>query len=160
MMGNPGKRPLNDNEPKPSGIAKCPRRELTGEARKHWRRVMKVLAPLALASDADADAIAAYAVARARWGKAQVEIAKLGEIVVFRGRPLQNPWLAVAASAEQTMLRVAAEIGLTASARTRLFASPIAHPLSLAASRSIADSFFDDEVEDSFFKDESDTSVQ
>ena len=154
MLGNPGHRKLNENEPKPAGTAKCPRRQLTGEARKHWRRVVKVLAPLALATDADADAIAVYCAARARWGKAQEEIAKLGEVVVFRGRPIQNPWLAIASSAEQIMLRVAAEIGLTASARTRLFASPVAPtpqpstPSAERADSNIADAFFESGFED------------
>ena len=43
LQGNPGKRPLNQNEPKPIKRApKCPT-WISSEAKKEWRRMCKQL---------------------------------------------------------------------------------------------------------------------
>lgn len=48
LEGNPGKRPLNKNEPKPKQIApKCPS-WLEPDAKKEWRRLSKELETMGL----------------------------------------------------------------------------------------------------------------
>lgn len=56
LEGNPGKRPLNANEPKPEKKSpKCPS-WLEPEAKKEWRRMAKVLERLGVLTEIDAAA--------------------------------------------------------------------------------------------------------
>ena len=140
-------RKLNPDEPKVNGVARCPK-QLSLEARRHWRRIARTLEPLGLLSVADNDSFSILCTALARWNKAQAEIAKLSEVVAFRGRPMQNPWLMVANAAEQTILKMAGEFGLSPSARTRLFASPLAPiPSSQPMDHDAAERYFIDQVD-------------
>lgn len=77
LEGNPGKRALNKNEPKPKvKVPSCPR-HLVGEARKEWRRISKELLTLNLLTEIDRAALAAYCQAWARWVYAEEKIAGL-----------------------------------------------------------------------------------
>ena len=46
-QGNPGRRPLNNNEPKPTGIPQCPS-HLNEVAKREWRRIAPELIALGL----------------------------------------------------------------------------------------------------------------
>lgn len=60
LEGNPGKRPLNKNGPKPKKIApKCPA-WLLPDAKKEWRRLSKELETIRLLTGVDMDAFAGY----------------------------------------------------------------------------------------------------
>jgi P27 family predicted phage terminase small subunit len=121
MLGNPGKRPLNEGEPKPTGVPKCPRQFLSPLARKEWKRIAKELAPLGLLTNVDRSAMAIYCAAWARWTEAHENIVKFGEVIkTHNGNPIQNPYRAIANRAEETILKVAAEFGMTPSARSRI----------------------------------------
>lgn len=53
LEGNPGKRPLNKNEPKPKQTApKCPS-WLEPDAKKEWRRLSKELESMGLLTEVD-----------------------------------------------------------------------------------------------------------
>ena len=61
LEGNPGKRPLNELEPKPKKKApKCPG-WLDAEAKTEWRRVAKQLEELGVLTEVDMAAFAAGA---------------------------------------------------------------------------------------------------
>jgi phage terminase small subunit len=60
LQGNPGKRPLNENEPKPPPRLPRSPEHLSEEAKKEWRRAGKFLFQLGLVSDIDRAAFAAY----------------------------------------------------------------------------------------------------
>jgi P27 family predicted phage terminase small subunit len=118
-MGNPGKRTLNKSEPKPGGLPRCPA-HLSKEAKQEWRRVVKILGPLKLATAADRAALAIYCAAWARWIAADA-IASLREVISTKsGNAIQNPFRSVANRAEEIMLKAAAEFGMTPSSRSRL----------------------------------------
>ena len=58
LEGNPGKRPLNKNEPKPKAKApKCPP-WLESDAKKEWRRLSKELEAMGLLTQVDMAAFA------------------------------------------------------------------------------------------------------
>lgn len=60
LAGNPGKRPINKNEPKPPPIApKCPG-WLNKEGKKEWKRIAPLLERLGLLTEADMANLAAY----------------------------------------------------------------------------------------------------
>jgi P27 family predicted phage terminase small subunit len=132
LNGNPGKRPLNDSEPRPpSGAPTCPA-HLDAEAKKEWRRVAKLLDGMGLLAKTDRAALAGYCVAYSRWVKAELILRDTGEILKAKdsGQPFQNPWLAVANRAQEQMSKYLAEFGLTPSSRVRLHAAPAAPQLS------------------------------
>lgn len=60
LEGNPGKRPLNENEPQPApGAPTCPR-WLLPEARKEWKRIAPELERIGLLTRIDRAALATY----------------------------------------------------------------------------------------------------
>ncbi|WP_337531429.1 phage terminase small subunit P27 family, partial [Zhenhengia sp.] len=81
LEGNPGKRALNDTEPKPEKKApKCPT-WLNKEAKKEWKRIATELEALGILTEVDMAAFAGYCQAYARWKEAEEFIAKHGTII-------------------------------------------------------------------------------
>jgi len=71
LHGNPGKRPLNTNEPQPElGIPELPTM-LNGEALLEWHRITVELLQLGLMTKVDRAALAAYCQAWGRWVEAE-----------------------------------------------------------------------------------------
>jgi len=120
LKGNPGKRPINMNEPKPSGIATCPE-HLNALAREEWNRVSTELIALGLLTSVDRAAFAAYCAAYARWVDAEEKLAQTAAVVRTQsGNAIQNPYVGVANRAMEIMHKFASEFGLTPSSRSRL----------------------------------------
>ncbi len=121
LRGNPGKRRLNDAEPRPAGAApSCP--SYLGEvARKEWKRLAKELADLGLLTRIDRGQLAAYCQAHALWLEAVQALGRYGTMVKSpNGYPMQSPYVAVANKQVDIMVRIAAEFGMTPSSRTRI----------------------------------------
>jgi P27 family predicted phage terminase small subunit len=122
LAGNPGRKRINDREPRPPAEApSCPQ-HLSAEGRREWRRICAQLRHMGLLSACDRAALAAYCAAWARWSKAEAKIKSLGEILRTKktGSEYLNPWLSVAQKSMILMLRFLTEFGLTPSSRTRL----------------------------------------
>lgn len=121
LEGNPGKRPINQKEPKPKPVApKCPA-HLNPRAKKEWRRIAVDLEPLGLLTQVDRAALAAYCVAYSRWVEAEDMIRKHGMLVKSpNGYPMQSPYLAIANKAVEQMKGFLTEFGMTPSSRSRL----------------------------------------
>lgn len=121
IEGNPGKRPLPPNEPKPMVAApSCPK-HLKPKAKAEWRRISKQLLKLGLLTQVDRAVLAAYCQSWARWVEAEEEVAKRGDVVATtKGNWIQNPYLSVANKAREAMTKLAAEFGMTPSSRTRV----------------------------------------
>lgn len=133
LAGNPGKRPMNEREPRPhAGMPTCPK-HLTGEARREWRRMGRELLALGVLTSVDRAALAAYCLAWGRWVEAEGQVAKLGTIVkTANGNLIQNPYLAVANRAMEQMTKLAGEFGMTPSSRSRVHAQAPSDEPSLA----------------------------
>jgi phage terminase small subunit len=70
ITGNPGKRPLNQNEPRPEiAVPPCPP-ELSPAAQREWHRLVGDLAALNLMTNFDRAVLAAYCGAYALWAEA------------------------------------------------------------------------------------------
>jgi P27 family predicted phage terminase small subunit len=121
LTGNPGKRPLNANEPKPkSEIPECPA-ELGTVARKEWNRLVGELASLRMITNLDRAALAAYCGAYALWAEATEALQKYGTMVKSpSGYPIQSPYVAVANRQAEIMMRIASEFGFTPASRSRI----------------------------------------
>lgn len=121
LEGNPGKRPLNQNEPKPKPIApKCPS-WLDKEAKREWKRVAPELERLGLLTVVDGAALAAYCQAYARWKQAEEIIKREGMTVTTEsGYVMPHPAVKIAEKAQQLIKAFCAEFGLTPSSRSRM----------------------------------------
>lgn len=125
LEGNPGKRPLNRNEPQFSGEVTCPK-HLNKIAKSEWKRVSKELSAQGLLTTVDRSTLAAYCTNYARWVEAEENLAKPNTKLVYvtkSGYPLPNPFIAVAKTAMDQMHKFAIEFGFTPSSRSRLSVS-------------------------------------
>lgn len=131
LEGNPGKRALNEKEPKPdAAIPECPK-HLTGEARKEWDRVTHELYDLGILTKIDRGALAAYCQAWLDFVYASGKVDEEGEVittqkldkegnVIGEGGKYLNPWVGIKQSAMDRVVRIGAEFGMTPASRTRI----------------------------------------
>ena len=124
LEGNPGKRPLNENEPiPPKGNIKCPT-WLLPEAKKEWKRLAASLEAMGVLTMADLAAFAGYCQAYARWKEAEEFITQHGTIVKTpSGYWQQVPQVSIAQTYLKIMNKFAEQFGLTPSSRSRIIAS-------------------------------------
>lgn len=129
IQGNPGRRPLNKNEPKPPIARPAPPAFLGETACGEWQRLVDRLADIGLMTDIDVAALAAYCQAYARWVNAEEALARFAErdpvnhgliIKTSNGNAIQSPLVGAANTAMQLMHKFAIEFGMTPAARTRL----------------------------------------
>ena len=123
LEGNPGKRPLNKNEPKPTEKAPpCPK-WLEPEAKKEWRRLAKKMEQLGVLTEVDMAAFAGYCQAYARWKEAEEFITQHGSILRTKSGYVQPvPQVSIAQTYLKIMNRFAEQFGLTPAARSRIIA--------------------------------------
>lgn len=125
LKGNPGRRPLNGNEPKPKkGAPSCPT-WLNAEAKREWRRIVPELERLGLLTLVDRAALAAYCQSYARWQQAEKVIEKQGMTMATpQGFEVARPEVAIARQQMQLVHKFATEFGLSPSSRSRVNAKP------------------------------------
>jgi P27 family predicted phage terminase small subunit len=121
LTGNPGKRPLNQREPRPEvSVPECPT-ELGPVARREWDRLAGELSTLRLLTNLDRAALAAYCGAYALWAEATEAIQKYGTMVKSpSGFPIQSPYVSIANRQAEIMMRIASEFGFTPASRSRI----------------------------------------
>lgn len=124
LEGNPGKRPLNEHEPKPEKKApKCPA-WLEPEAKKEWKRMTKTLEAIGVLTQVDATAFAGYCQAYARWKEAEEFLSKHGTIFKTPSGYIQQvPQVSIAQTYLKIMKDFCSEFGLTPAARSRISVS-------------------------------------
>lgn len=130
LSGNPGKRPLNEHEPKPRPIAPKRPSWLVGEARREWERVAPALEKLGLLTEIDGAALATYCQSYSIFVQATKEVrkhqreAKKLTITYTNKAGFENeiphPSIKVARDAAATMKSFMTEFGLTPSSRGRI----------------------------------------
>lgn len=126
LEGNPGKRPLNENEPTPrelTGVPPCPM-HLTGWARKEWHRVAEELTLCHILSKLELSLLEMYCEAIGRFHDAQaalkkIDISKLAEGDVSQKQTVRI-LLGMIREANVTAKAIGSELGITPSSRTRL----------------------------------------
>jgi P27 family predicted phage terminase small subunit len=125
LTGNPGKRPLNGQEPLPKrGRPVCPA-FLSAGAKSQWRRLVPELDRLGLLTLVDSGALAAYCQAWDEFRQATITLNKEGRIVSGAlGGLKSHPAVAQQRSAWKGIQAFAALFGLDPSSRTRLKVPP------------------------------------
>lgn len=121
LTGNPGKRPMNKDEPMPEAtIPECPA-ALGPVARQEWDRLAGELGKLKLLTNLDRAALAAYCGAYALWAESTEAIQKYGTMVKSpSGYPIQSPYVSIANRQAEIMMRIASEFGFTPASRSRI----------------------------------------
>ena len=129
ITGNPGKHPINRDEPRPEpAIPECPP-ELGPAAQTEWNRLVGELASLRVLTNLDRAALAAYCGAYALWAEATEAIRKFGVMVKSpSGYPIQSPYVSIANRQAEIMMRIAGEFGFTPASRGRISTPSPAEP--------------------------------
>jgi P27 family predicted phage terminase small subunit len=121
LHGNPGKRPINQKEPKPAPIAPKWPQHLDKEAKKEWKRITPELEAIGLLTRIDMAALAAYCQSYSRWVEAEKMIRKHGMLVKTpNGYPQVSPFLVIVNKSIEQMKSFLTEFGMTPSSRSRI----------------------------------------
>jgi P27 family predicted phage terminase small subunit len=131
LRGNPGRRPLNKNEPEPSAPLEPPPAPefLSDYACAEWDRIAKELFRLRLLTGFDIAPLAAYCEAYAAWrtaveklkeAAARDPVAAALTVTTRHGGVMQNPLFLSMRQAANDMVRYASEFGFTPAARSRV----------------------------------------
>lgn len=130
LEGNPGHRPLNQNEPVPVYKAPpCPKM-LGPEAKREWRRLAKTLENMHVLTELDLAVFATYCDAFEQWKKATEFINTRGSVIRTPSGYLQQiPQVSIAQTYAKIMNRCAEQMGLTPSARSRIIAGNSSAPV-------------------------------
>lgn len=127
LKGNPGKRALPKNEPKPErpdGVP-APPKYLDKVAKQEWRRIAPELYRLGLLTNIDITALAGYCALFSRWQECESKIKKEGMVFVTDKRnAIHHPYAAIASKSLDQMKAFLTEFGMTPSSRTRISVSP------------------------------------
>lgn len=131
IEGNPGKRRLKANEPKPArAMPTCPA-HLSPTAKAEWKRLGRQLHTLGLLSELDRAALAAYCQAYGRWAEAEKKLKETPLLLKTPAGYVQpSPWLSVANKQLELMLRFMGELGLSPASRSRVTTTPSLAPTS------------------------------
>lgn len=124
ITGNPGKRPLNENEPRPRLALPSVPPHLTDEAKVEWGRVANELYDLGMLTHLDRAVLASYCQYYASWCKYTEASERAPLVKGSKGQPALSPYVKLANQAYQNMLKAAVELGITPSARSRVSAIP------------------------------------
>ncbi len=121
LAGNPGHRALNASEARPRVLMpKCPA-VLQGEARSEWRRISRKLFAAGLLTELDGAALTAYCLAWGRLVDAEQKLREFGHVIKApSGYLVPSPYLAIANKAQEQMVRILVEFGMTPASRSRI----------------------------------------
>lgn len=121
LAGNPGKRALPKNEPKPVGELSEPPPWFTESQKEGWNYAIKN-APPGLLKNLDRSVLSVWVVSEDLHRQASEKIAAFGMITKSpdKGVPMQNPFLPILNKQAQIMLKAAGDLGFTPAGRTRI----------------------------------------
>jgi len=127
LAGNPGKRALNQDEPRLPEFDKAPAPPpyLSVPAKKEWKRVAPLLLAARVLTSGDITALEAYCIQYGVMVEAQKDIKKRGMMIKqTKGMMLVNPMFEVQQKVLTQMRQFMVEFGLTPSSRSRIHVPP------------------------------------
>lgn len=134
LTGNPGRRPLNENEPViEEGVPDMPP-GLSAAAQEEWHRIIPILQRMRVLSPAYGAALAGYCQTYARWFEAEADITENGSIIeepIIRRRRgeddeiagykrKKNPAVAIANESMKIMRAFLSDFGLSPSTLSKV----------------------------------------
>jgi len=122
LRGNPGKRSPKDSVIQPKAGSLIPPKWLDEAARAEWRRQIKELRRLGLATTFDRVALACYCQTYSRMVQAEEELREAGSLTFDtpNGAVQQRPEVGIINTCQKLLQSWGAEFGFTPSSRSRL----------------------------------------
>lgn len=133
LRGNPGRREINTDEPAPPPLSAepVPHELKDAHALGEWRRIAPGLIACGQVTMADRTLLVAYCLKYGQWLRLEEEALRHPLIVKgAAGNPISNPAVRLANQTLDLVIRAAAELGITPTARTRVMKAPLAPPSS------------------------------
>jgi P27 family predicted phage terminase small subunit len=125
LNGNPGKRPLNRDEPQLK-LAKprCPE-HLDEVAQREWKRVVRILMRMRVLTEADQVMLGIWCQTYSTMIEAQDKLKQAGTLYKTKGGFVQvSPLFGIVNKCVHILSKISSEFGLTPSARVRLNSLP------------------------------------
>ncbi len=122
LAGNPGRYPLNKQEPRiaSKNPPRCPS-HLNGVAKREWRRIVRWYRACGLLTLLDRVALTGYCTHYSRAVKADRSIEKTGLLIkTTNDNVIQNPLVGISNHSWAQVLKFGKEFGLTPASRSRL----------------------------------------
>lgn len=137
LAGNPGGRPLNEDEPKPprgSEMFAVPLELTTDDvACAYWRELVPMLREIRQITDADRGVLVALCIQWSRYVEATKVLQQRDEqgrsrmlVKLPNGIFVTNPYIGIANKSLDKCMKLWVELGLTPSARSRITTAPYA----------------------------------
>jgi len=125
LDGNPGRRPLNKDEPRLEVSAPpCPA-YLSKQAKKEWRRIVPILLRMRVLTEADRVMLGNWCTHQAILVEALENLQQSSSLYKTpSGYVQQNPLIGIINKSSAIVSKIASEFGLTPSGRVRLHAQP------------------------------------
>lgn len=121
LAGNPGRRPLNENEPKFRELRGAEPPIWMGElATTMWETVVPELVRNKVLTIADLHNVESFCMAYQRWREAEEDINANGLVIHTEKSVIKNPSVTIVNEAKKQMLQYGSVLGLDPSSRTRL----------------------------------------
>ena len=129
LTGNPGKRPMNTNEPRSKGGLPTPPRHLSASVRKVWKRLREQIKGSGIATSLDTVAFEMLCKSYADYLDACEKVSQFGAVWIDKGEAkipkfAYSPYWAVMNREWKKVQTMLVEFGLTPSSRSRVQASP------------------------------------
>lgn len=120
LRGNPGKRPINHDEPQPESFAAEPPEFLNAEGIAEWNRLVPILMQMKVLTAADYGALANLCKAHSVMLEAFREVAANGLVLDSPQGVKPNPAVKIAHDAMETENRLMQQFGLTPASRSKV----------------------------------------
>ncbi len=126
LEGNPGKRPLPENEPKPKPLMPACPDWLPNEAKAIWEEEAPRLEVLGLLTEIDGEEFARYCLLTIRARQAETELEKSTLLVpgAVPGTMVKNPLVQVSRDYNAAASKLADKFGLNPASRTKIEVKP------------------------------------
>lgn len=132
LAGNPGKRRLNTNEPKPAPKAPPKPTHFDREGNKAWKWLTGVLGKNGLLAESDQAIITIYCDTWSQYVAIRKELAKKGAAQFIlrsdKGAFYRNPLVDTESMLKKQLMTCLSELGLSPTSRVRLHAIPQEQP--------------------------------
>ena len=120
LRGNPGKRAINRNEPKPSSARITIPKHLDPDAKAAWKRLAPELKKLGLLTIVDVPLLSMLCTELATYWKACAEIESEGATQPSRSYVRLSPYVGIRHQARAAIISLSDRFGMSPSARTSL----------------------------------------
>ena len=121
VTGNPGHRPINEDEPLPEGDIVEPPTWFDDAQKAEWSEAIRA-APPGLLKQLDKSMLIVWVCAKVMHAHAAQQVSKYGALIKtpVTGVPMQSPYVSVMNRQAALMMRAAAEMGFSPSSRSRV----------------------------------------